>query len=76
MTTTPIDQTEVYLTAKEVRDKIAACQGGTGYTQFRKWTEGKEGQEREDNNEWLNDLMDGNEYADTRHMIKLMKATK
>jgi len=41
-----------------------------------KWTEGKEGQEREDNNEWLNDLMDGNEYADTRHMIKLMKATK
>lgn len=42
MTTTPIDQTEVYLTAKEVRDKIAACQGGTGYTQFRKWTEGKE----------------------------------
>lgn len=41
-----------------------------------KWTEGKEGQEREDNNEWLNDLMDGNEYADTRHMIKLMKASK
>ena len=37
-----------------------------------KWTEGKEGQEREDKNEWHNDMIDGDEYSMTRHMRKLM----
>lgn len=41
-----------------------------------KWVEGKEGEEREDKNEWLNDLIDSDEYALTRHMKKLMRATK
>lgn len=41
-----------------------------------KWVEGKEGEEREDKNEWLNDLIDSDEYAQTRYMKALMKASK
>ena len=38
-----------------------------------KWTEGKKGEEREDNNEPQNDIMDSVEYAVTRHMNALLK---
>lgn len=41
-----------------------------------KWTEGKEGQEREDNNEWQNDVMDSSEYSWTRHMKKMLRANR
>jgi len=41
-----------------------------------KWKDGKKGEEREDNNEWQNDVMDSTEYAITRHMITLLKAGK
>ena len=38
-----------------------------------KWAEGKKGEEREDNNEPHNDIMDSVEYAVTRHMNALLK---
>jgi len=40
------------------------------------WVKGKEGKEREDNNLPMNDIMDAIEYALTRHMNKLLLATK
>lgn len=40
------------------------------------WVKGKEGKEREDNNLPMNDIMDGTEYAETRHMNKLLMAAK
>ena len=39
-----------------------------------KWAEDKKGEEREDNNEPQNDIMDSVEYAITRHMNALLKA--
>jgi len=53
-------------------------EGRNIYDAYRiaKWTEGKEGQEREDNNEWQNDVMDSSEYAFTRHMKKLLRANR
>ena len=41
-----------------------------------KWKDGKKGEEREDKNEWQNDVMDSTEYAITRHMVTLLKAGK
>ena len=38
-----------------------------------KWAEGKKGEEREDNNEPHNDIMDSVEYGVTRHMNALLK---
>jgi hypothetical protein len=40
------------------------------------WKKGKEGKEREDNNLPMNDIMDGVEYAQTRHMNALLLALK
>lgn len=40
------------------------------------WVKGKEGKEREDNNLPMNDIMDATEYAETRHMNKLLMAAK
>ncbi len=40
------------------------------------WVKGKEGKEREDNNLPMNDIMDGTEYGETRHMNKLLLAAK
>lgn len=53
-------------------------EGRNIYDAYRiaKWSEGKEGQEREDNNEWQNDVMDSSEYAFTRHMKKLLRANR
>lgn len=41
-----------------------------------KWKENAKGKEREDLNEWQNDVMDSVEYALTRHMLALMSARK
>lgn len=41
-----------------------------------RWVDGKEGKEREDNNDWFNDVMDSIEYALTRHMARLLRANK
>ena len=41
-----------------------------------KWKDNKKGEEREDKNEWQNDVMDRTEYAITRHMVTLLKAGK
>lgn len=41
-----------------------------------KWKEQAKGKEREDLNEWQNDVMDSVEYALTRHMLALMTAKK
>jgi hypothetical protein len=36
--------------------------------------ENKKGQEREDKNEWQNDVMDSAEYSLTRHMVALLRS--
>jgi len=41
-----------------------------------KWAEKKKGEEREDKNEWQNDVMDSVEYGITRHMVTLLRAGK
>ena len=41
--------------------------------QIAKWSDKKLGEEREDNNEWHNDVLDSIEYAFTRHMQKILK---
>ena len=41
--------------------------------QIAKWNDKKLGEEREDNNEWHNDVLDSIEYAFTRHMQKILK---
>lgn len=41
-----------------------------------RWAEGKKGKEREDNNEWFNDVMDSTEYMLTRFMARLLMAAK
>lgn len=41
-----------------------------------RWVEGKEGKEREDNNDWYNDVMDSIEYGLTRHMGRLLRSIK
>ena len=41
--------------------------------QVAKWVDNKLGEEREDNNEWHNDVLDSVEYTLTRHMKKLLR---
>lgn len=41
-----------------------------------RWAEDKKGKEREDNNEWFNDVMDSAEYMLTRYMARLLIAAK
>lgn len=40
------------------------------------WAEGKEGKERQDNNEWFNDKIDSTEYGLRRHLKALMRGGK
>jgi hypothetical protein len=40
------------------------------------WVKGQEGKVREDNNLPMNDIMDATEYAETRHMNKLLTAAR
>lgn len=51
-------------------------EGKNAYSAFQacKWVEGKAGEQREDLNEWFNDVVDSVEYSATRHMKKLLKA--
>ena len=55
----------VFNNTKEGRDCYQAYQ-------MAKWLDGKENEEREDNNDPINDIMDSIEYALTRHMKKLL----
>lgn len=41
--------------------------------QVAKWVDNKLGEEREDNNEWHNNVLDSVEYTLTRHMKKLLR---
>ena len=43
--------------------------------QSAKWEDGKTGQVREDKNERINDILDSLEYAETRHMKKILAAS-
>lgn len=53
-------------------------EGRNALTAFKcaRWVEGKEGKEREDNNQWLNDVMDSTEYGLTRYMSRILRAAK
>lgn len=59
----------VFNNTKEGRDSYQAYQ-------MAKWLDGKENEEREDNNDPINDIMDSVEYALTRHMKKLLSYVK
>lgn len=70
-----IDMLTVLLATKRI--KFNNTDGGKKALQaykMAKWKENAKGKEREDLNEWQNDVMDSIEYALTRHMIALMTA--
>lgn len=72
-----IDMLTVLLATKRIKFNNTA--GGLKALQaykMAKWKEGAKGKEREDLNEWQNDVMDSVEYALTRHMLALMTAKK
>lgn len=69
-----IDMNIVAMSSKRIKfDKVKAKVAYDAFLQA-KWVEGKEGIEREDNNQMLNDIMDATEYGETVHMKAFMKA--
>ncbi len=70
-----IDLVILLLAAGKLSFAPAARKVFEAFRQAR-WSEGKIGQEREDLNQWPNDVMDAAEYALTPHMKGLLRAAK
>ena len=67
----------VVLLAKQRIEFNDTEEGREVYRAFQsaKWEDGKTGQVREDKNERINDILDSLEYAETRHMKKILAAS-